>query len=121
MTVVNSDQPIPSTASRRPPGPAASGAAAAAGVVNRQRRHDDRPDVWRLAHRALRGRYRLALGLAFINRRQSAPEQHLAAKLELLGGLVAGIDSARRFQPFELAFVQIEALGLELIEVRRRM
>jgi Mrp family chromosome partitioning ATPase/uncharacterized protein involved in exopolysaccharide biosynthesis len=33
-------------------------------MPNRQRRHDDKPDLWRLAHRALRGRYRLALTLA---------------------------------------------------------
>lgn len=38
--------------------------ASVAKTPNRQRRHDDRPDLWRLAHRALRGRYKLALGLA---------------------------------------------------------
>src|SRR4051812_2170017 len=69
MTVVNTEQPIPSTDnSSRLPGPAVGAATAAPGsaVANRQRRHDDRPDVWRLAHRALRGRYRLALALAAV-------------------------------------------------------
>lgn len=44
--------------------PGASSPAASGKTVNRQRRHDDRPDVWHLMHRALRGRYRLALSLA---------------------------------------------------------
>src|SRR5919112_1983929 len=70
MTPVNPEQPIPSAADSRLPAtaPAGAGAAPAAGgsVANRQRRHDDRPDVWRLAHRALRGRYRLALALAAV-------------------------------------------------------
>ena len=48
----------------------------------------------------------------FINRRQPAPEQHLAAQLELLGSLVTGIDPARLAQPLELTFIKIEAIRL---------
>ncbi len=50
--------------------------------------------------------------LALVDRRQPAPEQHLAAKLELLGRLVAGVDAAGLAQPLELAFVQVESLRL---------
>jgi succinoglycan biosynthesis transport protein ExoP len=44
--------------------PAGGSSAATAGKPqSRQRRHDDKPDIWRIAHRALRGRYRMALVL----------------------------------------------------------
>ena len=57
---VNTDQLTPSAAETRPgESPAGTGK-----MANRQRRHDDKPDLWRLAHRALRGRYRLAMSLA---------------------------------------------------------
>ena len=51
-------------------------------------------------------------GLALIDRRQAAPEQHLAAEVELLGRFVAGIDPPRRLEPLELALVEGEALRL---------
>ena len=51
-------------------------------------------------------------GLALIDRRQAAAEQHLAAEVEFFGGFVAGVDAARRLQPLELALVEGEALGL---------
>src|SRR5437588_950251 len=51
-------------------------------------------------------------GLSFVDGWQPAPEQHLAAKVELLSGFVAGIDSARLAQPLELARVEVESLGL---------
>ena len=51
-------------------------------------------------------------GLALVDRRQAAAEQHLAAKLELLGRLVAGIDPAGLAQPLELALVEVEPLRL---------
>ena len=43
---------------------------------------------------------------------KAAPEQDLAAKVELLGSLVAGVDAARRLQPLEFALVEVESLGL---------
>jgi hypothetical protein len=60
----------------------------------------------------------LAFGLALINRRKTAPEQDLPPNFELFGRLVAGIDSAGRFQPLKLAFVEGEALGLAHHDVR---
>ena len=53
-----------------------------------------------------------AFGLSLIDRREPAPEEHLAAKLELLGRLVSRIDAATVLQPLELALVEIEALRL---------
>ena len=50
--------------------------------------------------------------LAFIDGRQAAPEQHLAAQLELVRRFVAGIDAAGVLQPLEFPFVEFEALGL---------
>src|SRR5687768_2937958 len=52
------------------------------------------------------------LGLALIDRRQAAAEQHLAAKLQLLGRLVAGIDPAGLAQSLELALINCEPLRL---------
>ena len=51
-------------------------------------------------------------GLALIDRRQPAPEQDLAAKIELLGRLVAGIDPPGGLEPLELALVEVEPLRL---------
>ena len=61
--------------------------------------------------RAALGRRRAA-GLALVDRRKPAPEQHLAAEIELLWRFVTGIDASGGLQPFELAFVQIEPLRL---------
>lgn len=60
-THVNTD---PATPFATEPKPGAALPASTGKPANRQRRHDDRPDVWRLAHRALRGRYQLAIALA---------------------------------------------------------
>jgi len=57
-------------------------------------------------------RRRLAFGLPLVDRREAAPEEHLAAKLELLGCLEAGINPARGLQPVEFAFVEVEPLRL---------
>jgi hypothetical protein len=48
----------------------------------------------------------------FVDGRQAAAEQHLAANLQLLGGFVTGVNAARVLQPLELSLVQVEALGL---------
>ena len=58
-----------------------------------------------LRHRRI-GRFPL------IHRRQPAPEQDLAPDLQLLGGLVAGIDSPGALEPLELALVEVEPLRL---------
>src|SRR5205085_8885499 len=50
--------------------------------------------------------------LALVDRRQAPPEQHLAAKLELFGSLIAGVDPARFLQLGKFALVKIEPLGL---------
>ena len=50
-------------------------------------------------------RHRRIGGFALVNRRQAAPEQDLAAKIQFLGRFVAGIDPPGRLQPFELAFI----------------
>src|SRR5207247_39214 len=78
-------------------------------VVPGDRRFVIEPEapVWRAAFR--HGRVG---GLALIDRRQAAPEQHLAAKLELVGSLVAGIGPAGCLQPLEFALVEIEPLRL---------
>ncbi len=49
-------------------------------------------------------------GLALVNRWKSAPEQHLAPKLELLRRLVAAIDAPRSLQPLEFTLIEIEPL-----------
>ena len=51
-------------------------------------------------------------GLALIDRRQAAAEQHLAPQLQLFRRLVAGIDPARLLQPLELALIDVEPLRL---------
>ena len=51
-------------------------------------------------------------GLALIDRRQSASEQHFAPHVEFLGRLVTGIDPSRRTQLVELAFIKVEPLRL---------
>ena len=55
---------------------------------------------------------RRAFGLALVDRRKAPAEQHLAAKVQLFGGLVTGVDAARLAQPFEFALVKAEALRL---------
>ena len=57
-------------------------------------------------------RSRRAFGRALVDRRQPAPQQDLAAKVELLRRLVASVDPARVLQPLELPFVEVEPLRL---------
>jgi hypothetical protein len=57
-------------------------------------------------------RHRRVRRLALVDRRQAPAKQHLAAQVQLLWRLVAGIDPARRLKPLELAFVEVEALRL---------
>ena len=47
-----------------------------------------------------------------VDRRQPAPEQHLAPEVELLRALIGGIDAPRRDQPGKARLVEIEPLGL---------
>ncbi len=61
--------------------------------------------------RAAFGRRRIGWR-ALVNRGQSASQEYLAAKFELLRRLEAGIDSPGRLEPLELALIQREALGL---------
>ena len=56
--------------------------------------------------------------LALIDRRKTAAEQDLAAKVELLWRFVAGIDSSSRLQTPELAFVELEPVRLSHYAVR---
>ena len=58
------------------------------------------------------GGRRRVIGLAFVDRGEASPEQHLAAEIEFLGRFVAGIDPPGGAQPRELAIVQREAVGL---------
>ena len=51
---------------------------------------------------------------ALVDRRQAAPEQHLAAKVQFLRGFVAGVDPAGPLQPFEFALVDFEPLRLAI-------
>ena len=55
---------------------------------------------------------------AVIDRRQAAPQQHLALEVQLLRALVAAIDPARRDQPLDFALVKGEAGRLALLAVR---
>src|SRR5207302_553640 len=75
---------------------------------------DDRLVVVELEPPMRRSAFRRWLlgGVALVDRRQSASEEHLAAKIELLRGFVTGIDPSRRLQTLKLAFVQLEALRL---------
>ena len=50
--------------------------------------------------------------LAPIDRRQPPRQQHLAAKLELLRRLVAGVEHTRRLQPLDRRGIGVEAGGL---------
>ncbi len=57
---------------------------------------------------------------AFIDRRQAAPEQHLATQIEFFRCLVAAIDAADLFERLEMRLVQVEALGLARLAVGRQ-
>jgi succinoglycan biosynthesis transport protein ExoP len=59
--MAKNENPEPVTSGR-----GAANSPPAAQTQNRLRRHDDRPDLWRIAHRALRGRYRIALLLTVV-------------------------------------------------------
>jgi hypothetical protein len=54
---------------------------------------------------------------AVVHRRQSPPEQHLALEIELLRGLVGGIDPARRLQFGEPRLVAVEPCRLALLGI----
>ena len=56
---------------------------------------------------------------AFIDRRQPARCEHLAADVQLFGGLVTGIDSACGDQPVERGFIEGEAAGLACLAIGR--
>lgn len=60
-SIVNVENPMPNAANTRLGG---ASPAAVGRTANHRQRHDNQLDLWRLAHRALRGRYRLALVLA---------------------------------------------------------
>ena len=50
--------------------------------------------------------------LALVDGRKTAPEKHLAAKLELFGCLEAGIDPPSILQSLELAIIKVEPFRL---------
>ena len=54
---------------------------------------------------------------AIVDRRQPAPEQHLTLEIELLRGLIGGIDAPRRAQFGKALLVQCAALGLAHLAV----
>src|SRR5690606_40454655 len=56
---------------------------------------------------------------AVIDRRQPAPERDLALEVELLRGLVAGVDAARRLQPLERRLIEREPGRLPLLAIGR--
>ncbi len=71
---------------------------------------------------AFRGEIRM-LGLgqlqcrAVVDRRQAAPEQHLALEFQLLRSLVGAVDASLRNQPLEILLVELEARRLPLLAV----
>src|SRR5258708_31512019 len=76
------------------------------------------PDNWRLViqfeppMRCSALGYWRTIGLALVNGRQAAPEQHLSAELKLFLGFIAGIHSPRFLQSLELPLIEIQTFGL---------
>ena len=56
----------------------------------------------------------MAFRFPLVDRRQAAPEQYLAAKVQFLRGFVAGVDPACLLQFFEFALVDFEPLRLAI-------
>ena len=54
---------------------------------------------------------------AIIDRRQAAPQQHLALEIQLLRALITAIDPAFGHQPLEFAFIQVKPGGLAFLAI----